>query len=277
MSESKEDNSHEPAKDAVFDAYAAYYDLLYQDKDYAGEADYINRLIQQHRPAAKLILELGSGTGKHARLLAGKGYSVHGVERSSEMLARARCEGETQSIVTVDGKLPSSVVFSQGDVRDIRLNTKVDVVMSLFHVMSYMTTTEDLLAAIKSAGAHLDPGGLFLFDVWYGPAVLTELPMCRVKRVANERMSLIRIAEPTLLSRINCVNVHYDVFVKDQGTDRIIHLEEDHLMRYWFEPELQFLLASQQFEICSAHEWLTCESPSARSWGVVFVCKFKSQ
>ena len=55
---------------AVFDAYAAYYDLLYKDKDYAGETEYVHRLIQRFNPGAKSILELGSGTGKHARLLA---------------------------------------------------------------------------------------------------------------------------------------------------------------------------------------------------------------
>src|SRR5579883_3231722 len=33
----------------VFNAYAAYYDLLYRDKDYAGEAGYVRSLLSRHR------------------------------------------------------------------------------------------------------------------------------------------------------------------------------------------------------------------------------------
>ena len=74
----------------VFDEYARYYDLLYQDKDYQAEADYVAGLIRRFHPEARSILELGSGTGIHASLLAKKGFTVHGVERSPEMLARSR-------------------------------------------------------------------------------------------------------------------------------------------------------------------------------------------
>ncbi|WP_341999478.1 hypothetical protein [Chlorogloeopsis sp. ULAP02] len=65
---------------SVFGNYARYYDLLYRDKDYVGEALFIRRLIQNHAPEAQDILELGCGTGNHAVLLAKEGYKVHGVE-----------------------------------------------------------------------------------------------------------------------------------------------------------------------------------------------------
>ena len=50
----------------AFDTYARYYDLLYRDKDYAGEAAYVASHIRQHAPEAARILELGCGTGAHA-------------------------------------------------------------------------------------------------------------------------------------------------------------------------------------------------------------------
>ena len=43
----------------VFNAYAAYYDLLYRDKDYAAEADYVAGLVLQFAPEARTILDLG--------------------------------------------------------------------------------------------------------------------------------------------------------------------------------------------------------------------------
>ena len=42
----------------VFDAYARYYDLLYRDKDYVGEAEYVAAHIRKQAPQAKRILEL---------------------------------------------------------------------------------------------------------------------------------------------------------------------------------------------------------------------------
>ena len=72
-----------------FDAYSRYYDLLYRDKDYAAEVDYIDRLLQRHGVSGKDLLEFGSGTGKHGRLLAERGYRVTGIERSAEMVAQA--------------------------------------------------------------------------------------------------------------------------------------------------------------------------------------------
>ena len=57
-----------------FRRYSAYYDLLYRDKDYAAEAEYVARLIRSTLPEARRILELGSGTGRHGCLLAAMGF-----------------------------------------------------------------------------------------------------------------------------------------------------------------------------------------------------------
>ncbi len=74
---------------AVFDSYSRYYDLLYRDKDYAAEVAYIDQLLSRHALSGPEILEFGSGTGQHGRLLAARGYRVTGIERSAEMVAQA--------------------------------------------------------------------------------------------------------------------------------------------------------------------------------------------
>ena len=75
---------------SVFGAYSRYYNLLYQDKDYAGEAEYVRSLISRHFPQARAVLDLGCGTGRHDLLLAQMGYEVTGVDQSEEMLAIAK-------------------------------------------------------------------------------------------------------------------------------------------------------------------------------------------
>ena len=77
-----------------FAKYALCYDLLYRDKDYAAEAGYAGRLIRSATPAARSVLEFGCGTGRHARLLCTRGFDVHGVDHSPEMVARLRAGEE---------------------------------------------------------------------------------------------------------------------------------------------------------------------------------------
>ena len=253
---------------SVFGNYARYYDLLYRDKDYVGEAKFIHNLIQSHAPESQNILELGCGTGNHASLLVQEGYVVHGVDVSHEMLQIAN-ERITQSPQSLDSKL----TFTHGDIRQVRLNQKFDVVISLFHVISYQTTNEDLLAAFATAKAHLKEGGIFIFDVWYGPAVLTDPPAVRIKRLENELIQITRIAEPVIYPNENCVDVNYHVFVKDKNKDYIEELQETHKMRYLFKPEIEIFLDKQQLQIIEYQEWLTKKRAGINTWGIYFMVR----
>ena len=66
-----------------FEASSRYYDLLYQEKDSAAEAAYVDALLQRHGISGPELLEFGSGTGRHGCLLTKRGYRVRGLERSA--------------------------------------------------------------------------------------------------------------------------------------------------------------------------------------------------
>jgi SAM-dependent methyltransferase len=248
---------------SVFGSYSKYYDLLYRDKDYAGEAAYVHGLIQRHAPGAKSILELGSGTGKHAILLAEKGYRVTGVDQSEGMVAQATERARETGC--------AEVAFSAGDIRDVRVDGRFDAVISLFHVVSYLPTNEDLASAFATAARHVKPGGVFVFDCWYGPAVLTEKPVVRVKRLEDDSVRVVRIAEPRLHPNECTVDVNYTVFVQDKPSGAWDVITETHAMRYLFAPELARMLHDAGFTLERTEEWLSGAEASERSWGVVFV------
>jgi SAM-dependent methyltransferase len=250
----------------IFGNYARYYDLLYQDKDYIGEAEFIHQLIQTNAPTATTILELGCGTGNHALLLAKEGYSIHGVDLSAEMLRSA-----SERRDRVSPELATRLEFSQGDLRQFIIDRQFDVVISLFHVISYQTTNEDLLAAFETAKTHLRPGGIFIFDVWYGPAVLSDPPTIRIKRLENISLQVTRIAEPIVYPNENLVDVNYHVFLKDLNSSRIDELRETHTMRYLFKPELESLLSHFKLTILDYGEWLTLRKAGNDTWGVCFI------
>ncbi len=244
----------------VFDAYASYYDLLYQDKNYSNEVEYVTSHIREYAPDAKHILELGCGTGAHAEHLARMGYTVHGVDMSQEMLNRA----ETRK-AGLPTDVASRLSFGLGDVRSVRTGKTYDVVISLFHVMSYQISNEDLVAAFKTAATHLSLEGLFLFDFWYSPAVLTQRPDVRVKRLEDENIKVTRIAEPVMHVNQNMVDVNYTVFINVKSTGEIEQVQETHHMRYFSLPELQCFWQSI-FQDCGSLGWMTGCAPDMSTW-----------
>lgn len=246
--------------DTVFDAYSRYYDLLYRDKDYAGEASYIASQLRRHAPGAARILELGCGTGGHAEHLARMGFAVSGIDQSETMLAEA---------VARKANLPPEIArrlaFAPGDARTARTGEIYDAVISLFHVMSYQTTDADLEAVFATAAAHLRPGGLFLYDFWYGPAVLAQRPQARVKRLEDERIRVTRDARPAMHDDQRVVEVHYAVRIESKESGAVQHLRETHRMRYLFLPELAALRGAA-FEERASRAWLSEDAPGPQSW-----------
>jgi SAM-dependent methyltransferase len=249
----------------VFHDYSAYYDLLYRDKDYPAEVDYITRTLRASDLDTRTLLELGSGTGRHGSLLAKRGFDVFGVECSPSMLKVSR----SFHAHSVDG----SFSCVEGDVRTVELARVFDSVLALFHVVSYQTTNDDVMKTFFNTARHLRPKGVFLFDVWHGPAVLHERPSIRVKRVEDESTRLTRIAEPELDTSANVVKVRYTMMVESKTDRRLTTFHEEHRMRYFFPTEIGLLADRVGFEVERSEEFLTGRIPSEKTWGVAYVLR----
>lgn len=246
----------------VFDAYAAYYDLLYKDKDYISEAAFVHDLLMKNGMYKGDILDLGCGTGKHAEQFAQMGYRVHGVDMSHTMIEA----GQQRTC----GGFGEQLSFEQGDLRTYRTERKFDAVISLFHVASYQILNKDIAAMFATAFKHLKPGGIFIFDFWYGPAVLTDRPETRVKKLASENVEVVRIAEPVMHPNDNVVDVNYTVHVTERASGKVITFDENHRMRYFFSPELKHWLEISGFRVKAIMEWMTEKPLSFDTWfGIV--------
>lgn len=244
-----------------FDLYSEYYDLLYQDKDYQKEVNYINELIKEYGSSVKTILELGCGTGKHASILHDTGYSVCGIDMSEGMLAKAKLNEK------------EGLIFDLGDVRTYRCSKKFDAVISLFHVASYQEHNDDLERFFETASGHLNLGGLFVFDFWYGPAVLSDKPVVREKKLSNDNIEVYRKATPIMYNQKNVVEVNYDLTINKRDTSQKSNITESHRMRYLFLPEIQKLAADYGFALEHSCEWLSDREPSFNSWYACVVLK----
>ena len=162
------------------EAYADSYDVLYREKDYAAECAFLHEAFTRHakRPVVS-VLDLGCGTGGHAIPLAQEGLTVTGVDRAPQMIEIARAKAAKAGV-------QDRVAFSTGDLHTFDAGKKFDAVVCLFAVLSYLPSTQAVIESLRNIQRHLNPGGIFIGDFWYGPAVLMDPPQDRLK-VIEER------------------------------------------------------------------------------------------
>jgi SAM-dependent methyltransferase len=242
--------------------YANVYDAIYRSKDYDSEVDLIERILASHSLAGpRCLLDLGCGTGNHAFRLAERGHLVVGVDRSTEMLALAGAKAKAAR--------SGSIEFHEADIRKLDLKRQFDAVLMMFTVLGYQLEDSDVVAALATVRRHLEPGGLFLFDVWYGPAVLANRPGERQISVEQGTTRINRKTRATLdLSRHLC----HVTFELERVGNEVETWREEHVVRYYFYPEIESALAQNRLELAALRSFPDFKAPAdKRSWNVIGV------
>jgi SAM-dependent methyltransferase len=134
---------------AIYDEIVDWYRMLDPVENHEEEvADYVDWLTAAIEGEASTLLELGAGAGNNGRFFARR-FRCTLTDLSEPMLALSR-------------RLNPECEHAQGDMRNLRLGRSFDAVM-VHDAISYMTTVEDLAAAILTAWSHTRPGGAALF------------------------------------------------------------------------------------------------------------------
>lgn len=251
----------------VFQKYATFYDTYYREKDYAAESAYVVQLLGRHSASpVKSILDLGCGTGTHALDWAGRGLTVTGMDLSEPMLVQARQKA-------ADRKLP--IDFVHGDLRTLDLRRTFDAVTSMFAVLGYLTANEDLEKAFRTARRHLAPGGVFIFDAWHGPAVLTQAPQNREKSFPGKDagQTITRIVRPELDSFRHVVRTH--ITIKHLRDGKLLEeFQESHLVRFFFPQEIAYYLTKAGFDLVSYTPFMALDgTPGVQDWNATVVAR----
>jgi SAM-dependent methyltransferase len=138
--------------------------------DYAPFYDWENARTLQRRDVAfwqRLaagqegpVLELGCGTGRIAVPVARGGARIVGIDRSEEMLARARRR-------IMRARLGGRLALVRGDIRDLPFTarTKFSAVLAAYGILQSLTRERDLTRTLTSVARVLRRGGVFAIDV----------------------------------------------------------------------------------------------------------------
>jgi SAM-dependent methyltransferase len=128
---------------------APWYRLVDPPSDHGGEAALYRAAIERTAsPPAGTLLELGAGAGGNASHLKGR-FQCTLVDLSGQMLALSR-------------ELNPECEHLLGDMRSLRLGRVFDAVL-IHDAIAYLTTPQELEAALRTALLHTRPGGAGLF------------------------------------------------------------------------------------------------------------------
>ncbi len=244
--------------------YAEYYDILYGDKDYKKECDFVEEILQRYSPnQVKDVLEAGCGTGGHAIPLAKSGYRVIGFDISEAMTKRA--EEKSKGI--------KNLKFHIMDLCNFNLNRKFDACICMFAVMGHINENEEIQKALRNIRKHLKSQGLFIFDFWNGLAVLRNLPSVRVKVLEDKDAKIIRTAEPELDAFSHTCKVHYRL-IAIRNNKVLDEIEETPVIRYFFPQEIRHYLECADFEVLKICPFLDLSGRVDENvWNITVVAK----
>jgi SAM-dependent methyltransferase len=229
---------------------AIFYDAAMKDR--TETASYIRRLIRQHNPKARTLLELACGTGAILKIL-GKSYDVAGLDLSPQMLSIAR------------KKLPH-VRFYRKDMVSFDLGKRFDVVTCVFDSINHVLKFTDWQKIFRNARSHLEPDGLFLFDM------NTEAKLERLIKApiwVNEFGRNLELIDITDAGR-GIANWNIRVFEHQNGNQ--YRLFEEDLKQISFPVEQITAALTKQFSTVKVVDALG-RNPSTKSNRLYFVCK----
>ena len=136
------------AEHRLYADLAPWWPLISAPEEYTEEAATAATILNSAEIDVHEVLELGSGGGHNALHLRDH-YEMTLVDLSEQMLAMSRL---------LNPWCPHHV----GDMRTVRLGRAFDAVY-VHDAVDYMTTEDDLRAAVATAYAHTRPGGVAVF------------------------------------------------------------------------------------------------------------------
>ncbi len=180
------------------DAYA----VVYNHRDEEDAKRLVNLIEREIDPVPNAhIVDVACGRGRHARILARRGYRVTGIDLSEEAIAEARTEAAA-------GGLEANTFFTVRDMRIPACHDCADGVVNLFTSFGYFEDDTENQRALRAMASALRPEGWFLQDYLNAPLVADSLGSSR------------RVTE-------NGLTIHQDRWMEDGRVNKEITIEHD--------------------------------------------------
>lgn len=135
------------------DFFARFYDIIYDSIRNDTDHDYfLKKIIETKGP----VLEVGTGTGRFFMEALNRGADIYGIDISPAMFD------------ILKNKLPEKEHhrIKVQDICTFNLDRKFDLIIAPFRVFMHLLTVEEQFKALDTVYAHLNPNGIFIFDLF---------------------------------------------------------------------------------------------------------------
>lgn len=151
---------------SAYDSLAAWYDVFTRDVPYDALTDYYAALLGLGTRPGATLLDLCCGTGALTLPLARRDFELIGVDRSPEMLSRARSKAE-------DAPAAVPPLFLCQEAAELDLYGTVSGAFCALDGFNYLSPGE-LSETLRRLHLFIEPGGVLAFDI-HAPEHLREL------------------------------------------------------------------------------------------------------
>lgn len=231
---------------------AKHYDLI-NDFDY--DISFYSKYAKQKNGE---ILELACGTARVSLALVKQGFSVTGIDISSEMLEEAKFKASEEKI---------KIKLSKENIIDFNLKKKFDLILCVHNSFSHINGLENLKLFFKSVRKHLSKDGVFILQVFNPDFYFftrnpnEKFPLKTYKDPVSKNM--IELSENNFYddeSQINYMKWYFKI-----GTKEIV---KNWNQRVYFPQELDYLVQLFGFKIINKfgdfEESLFVDSPETQ-------------
>jgi SAM-dependent methyltransferase len=194
-------------------------------------------LIERNVPPGAALLDAGCGTGRYSTELARRGYVVHGIDVSPELVEVAKRS---------NGVTPSSVSFAVGDILTVPAGP-YDAILCR-GVLNDILSDAERQAVFDRFVQVIQPKGVLILDVreWDVSAERKAREPVFRKRVSTARGELTFTSVTSLDPEHRRLVIAEQHALVDDGQERVADYQ--FVMRCWTRDELRSMLARCRFE-----------------------------
>ncbi|WP_051580062.1 class I SAM-dependent methyltransferase [Pseudonocardia acaciae] len=208
---------------------------LYDELTHADDqADTVARVVADLGARVATVLDLGCGTGRDLGIFRNRcGWSGVGIDLQPQMIDYAR---------TTRPDLDLRV----GDLRDLRLHARFDLITCLGNSLAYLHTDRELAAVAETASEHAHPGALLIINTLTTPPPEASDSSHRVHTADGDATVTINSRwHPD--TRLHTTSRAWDFDHGGSALDRLVR-------RVIARDELDAILAGAHFETVRGHE-----------------------
>lgn len=211
---------------AFSEDYTNLYDAIHHDKNYQTEINKLKDVIRNIVDVEKLfrILDFGCGTGSHVKELSKNYATVAGYDPNYEMIQIARNKCQNSNFYT----------------STVNLDNQFDLVISLFDVINYQTTSLTIRKFFDEISRLIKKDGHFIIQGWHKSGVSLDPPTNRQKVFKYKGKEFFRRVIVNFQEEIAITNLKIEI-IDQENKSKV--LSENHILKSYSQEEIKELTA----------------------------------